>query len=167
MVTPSLRLLWNAPRQLPTGDRARAGGYRAHVQFGRAGFHRQIPKPRLSRGLLTMRTRYRTFVRRVRARRSGRWLRRRRAPRAARRAVRCDDRPRSAVLVYRAHGAAVFAQRARLRLPRALEINRQGVREHYLWVGVATTIDRGFIAPEAQEHARSTSKCGASRSSCR
>ncbi len=32
-----------------------------------------------------------------------------------------------------------------------VEINRQGVREYYLWVGVATTIDRGFIAPEAQE----------------
>jgi hypothetical protein len=31
-----------------------------------------------------------------------------------------------------------------------VETNRQGVREYYLWVGVATTIDRGFIAPEAQ-----------------
>jgi hypothetical protein len=28
-----------------------------------------------------------------------------------------------------------------------LEVNRQGVREYYLWVGVATTLDRGFIAP--------------------
>jgi hypothetical protein len=28
-----------------------------------------------------------------------------------------------------------------------LESNRQGVREYYLWVGVATTLDRGFIAP--------------------
>jgi hypothetical protein len=27
--------------------------------------------------------------------------------------------------------------------------NRQGVREHFLWVGVATTLDRGFIAPTA------------------
>lgn len=28
-----------------------------------------------------------------------------------------------------------------------LEVNRQGVREYYLWVGVATTLDRGFLAP--------------------
>ena len=32
-----------------------------------------------------------------------------------------------------------------------VETNRQGAREYFLWVGVATTIDRGFIAPEAQE----------------
>jgi hypothetical protein len=32
-----------------------------------------------------------------------------------------------------------------------VETNRQGVREYFLWVGVATTIDRGFIAPEAQK----------------
>ena len=32
-----------------------------------------------------------------------------------------------------------------------VETNRQGVREYFLWVGVATTIDRGFIAPDAQE----------------
>jgi hypothetical protein len=32
-----------------------------------------------------------------------------------------------------------------------VETNRQGVREYFLWVGVATTIDRGFYAPEAQE----------------
>ena len=31
-----------------------------------------------------------------------------------------------------------------------VETNRQGAREYFLWVGVATTIDRGFIAPEAQ-----------------
>lgn len=30
-----------------------------------------------------------------------------------------------------------------------VETNRQGVREHYLWVGVATTLDRGFLAPAA------------------
>jgi hypothetical protein len=30
------------------------------------------------------------------------------------------------------------------------ETNRQGVREYYLWVGVATTLDRGFIAPDAE-----------------
>jgi len=28
-----------------------------------------------------------------------------------------------------------------------VETNRQGVREYYLWVGVATTLDRGFLAP--------------------
>jgi hypothetical protein len=32
-----------------------------------------------------------------------------------------------------------------------VETNRQGVREYFLWVGVATTIDRGFYAPEAQD----------------
>lgn len=32
-----------------------------------------------------------------------------------------------------------------------VETNRQGVREYFLWVGVASTIDRGFIAPEALE----------------
>jgi hypothetical protein len=31
-----------------------------------------------------------------------------------------------------------------------LETNRQGVREHYLWVGVASTLDRGFVAPAAE-----------------
>jgi hypothetical protein len=31
-----------------------------------------------------------------------------------------------------------------------VETNRQGVREYYLWVGVATTLDRGFIAPQAE-----------------
>jgi hypothetical protein len=28
-----------------------------------------------------------------------------------------------------------------------VEINRQGVREYLLWVGVATTLDRGYLAP--------------------
>jgi hypothetical protein len=28
-----------------------------------------------------------------------------------------------------------------------VETNRQGVREYYLWVGVGTTLDRGFLAP--------------------
>jgi hypothetical protein len=32
-----------------------------------------------------------------------------------------------------------------------VETNRQGVHEYFLWVGVASTIDRGFIAPEAPE----------------
>jgi len=31
-----------------------------------------------------------------------------------------------------------------------LATNRQGVHEHYLWVGVGTTLDRGFIAPAAE-----------------
>lgn len=31
-----------------------------------------------------------------------------------------------------------------------LETNRQGLREYYLWVGTATTLDRGFLAPEPQ-----------------
>lgn len=30
-----------------------------------------------------------------------------------------------------------------------VETNRQGRRDYYLWVGVATTLDRGFVAPEA------------------
>jgi len=28
-----------------------------------------------------------------------------------------------------------------------VETNRQGIRDYYLWVGIATTLDRGFIAP--------------------
>jgi len=35
-----------------------------------------------------------------------------------------------------------------------LATNRQGVREHYLWVGIATTLDRGFIAPRPSRRAR-------------
>jgi hypothetical protein len=31
-----------------------------------------------------------------------------------------------------------------------VEANRQGNREYYLWVGVGTTLDRGYIAPEDQ-----------------
>ena len=30
-----------------------------------------------------------------------------------------------------------------------VETNRQGLREYYLWVGVGTTIDRGYFAPPA------------------
>jgi hypothetical protein len=29
-----------------------------------------------------------------------------------------------------------------------IEVNRQGTREYYLWVGVGTTLDRGYLAPE-------------------
>jgi hypothetical protein len=32
-----------------------------------------------------------------------------------------------------------------------VETNRRGVREYFLWVGVATTIDRGFLAPAGEE----------------
>lgn len=31
-----------------------------------------------------------------------------------------------------------------------LETNRQGLREYFLWVGVATTLDRGFLAPTTE-----------------
>jgi hypothetical protein len=30
-----------------------------------------------------------------------------------------------------------------------VQINRQGQREYFLWVGIASTLDRGFLAPEA------------------
>jgi hypothetical protein len=32
-----------------------------------------------------------------------------------------------------------------------VETNRQGVREYYLWVGVASTLDRGYLAPPREE----------------
>jgi len=35
-----------------------------------------------------------------------------------------------------------------------VETNRQGVREYYLWVGVATTLDRGYLAPASGEPAK-------------
>lgn len=35
-----------------------------------------------------------------------------------------------------------------------VETNRQGVREYYLWVGVATTLDRGYLAPPGVEPER-------------
>jgi hypothetical protein len=31
-----------------------------------------------------------------------------------------------------------------------VETDRQGVRDYYLWVGIATTLDRGFIAPTVE-----------------
>ena len=31
-----------------------------------------------------------------------------------------------------------------------VEANRQGTREYYLWVGVGTTLDRGYIAPPGE-----------------
>jgi len=31
-----------------------------------------------------------------------------------------------------------------------LETNRQGTREYFLWVGVATTLDRGYLAPTSE-----------------
>jgi hypothetical protein len=35
-----------------------------------------------------------------------------------------------------------------------VETNRQGVREYYVWVGVATTLDRGYLVPPAAEPER-------------
>jgi hypothetical protein len=32
-----------------------------------------------------------------------------------------------------------------------MESNRQGLREYYLWVGIGTTLDRGYLAPIAAE----------------
>lgn len=32
-----------------------------------------------------------------------------------------------------------------------VQTNRQGVREYYLWIGVATTLDRGYLAPPSGE----------------
>jgi hypothetical protein len=32
-----------------------------------------------------------------------------------------------------------------------VETNRQGLREYYVWVGVATTLDRGYLAPPSEE----------------
>ena len=29
-----------------------------------------------------------------------------------------------------------------------VSVNRQGFREHYLWIGLGTTLDRGYLAPE-------------------
>lgn len=31
-----------------------------------------------------------------------------------------------------------------------VETNRQGTRDYYLWVGVGSTLDRGFLAPESE-----------------
>ncbi|HUO67766.1 MAG TPA: hypothetical protein VMV37_09530 [Gammaproteobacteria bacterium] len=35
-----------------------------------------------------------------------------------------------------------------------VETNRQGVHEYYVWVGVATTLDRGYLVPPAGEPER-------------
>jgi hypothetical protein len=35
-----------------------------------------------------------------------------------------------------------------------VETNRQGVREYYVWVGVATTLDRGYLVPQVSEPER-------------
>ncbi len=68
---------------------------------------------------------------------------------------RLDER--AGVVLLRAREPLVFA-RTEPRYSRSLrdylyvgpvETNRQGVREYFLWVGVATTLDRGFIAPLA------------------
>jgi hypothetical protein len=66
---------------------------------------------------------------------------------------------RAGMTLRRAAEPLVFA-RTELRYSRSardylylgpLETNRQGVREYYLWVGVATTLDRGFLAPAADQ----------------
>lgn len=68
---------------------------------------------------------------------------------------RLDER--AGAVIARARVPLVFA-RTEARYSRSardylyvgpVETNRQGVREYYLWVGVATTLDRGFIAPAA------------------
>jgi len=35
-----------------------------------------------------------------------------------------------------------------------VQTNRQGVREYYVWVGVATTLDRGYLVPPVSEPER-------------
>jgi hypothetical protein len=69
---------------------------------------------------------------------------------------RLDER--TGVVLMRAREPLVFA-RTEPRYSRSMrdyvyvgpvETNRQGVREYFLWVGVATTLDRGFIAPAAE-----------------
>jgi hypothetical protein len=35
-----------------------------------------------------------------------------------------------------------------------VQTNRQGVREYYVWVGVATTLDRGYLVPPVDEPER-------------
>ena len=66
---------------------------------------------------------------------------------------------RSGATIVRGPSVAVYA-RTEPRYSRSardyvylgpVETNRGGVREYFLWVGVATTIDRGFIAPEGQQ----------------
>jgi hypothetical protein len=66
---------------------------------------------------------------------------------------RLDER--AGIVLLRAREPLVFA-RTEPRYSRSMrdylyvgpvETNRQGVREYYLWIGVATTLDRGFIAP--------------------
>jgi hypothetical protein len=65
---------------------------------------------------------------------------------------------RTGVVLRRAREPLVFA-RTEPRYSRSsrdylylgpVETNRQGVREYFLWVGVATTLDRGFLAPPAE-----------------
>lgn len=81
------------------------------------------------------------------------WLSACSAPNAA--LERLDER--TGVVLRRAREPVVFA-RTEPRYSRSMrdylyvgpvETNRQGVREYFLWVGIATTLDRGFIAPAA------------------
>jgi hypothetical protein len=68
---------------------------------------------------------------------------------------RLDER--AGLMLSRAGEALVFARTER-RYSRSgrdylyigpVEVNRQGVREYFLWVGVASTLDRAFIAAPA------------------
>lgn len=73
---------------------------------------------------------------------------------------RLDER--AGLVLSRAGDVLVFA-RAERRYSRSardylylgpVEINRQGVREYFLWVGVASTLDRAFIAAPPAETPR-------------
>jgi len=64
--------------------------------------------------------------------------------------------PRTGVTISTADGVLIFA-RTEGRYSRSARdylylgptaLNRQGLREYFLWVGVATTLDRGYLAPE-------------------
>ena len=66
--------------------------------------------------------------------------------------------PRTGVTVSTADDVLVFA-RTEGRYSRSardylylgpVALNRQGLREYFLWVGVATTLDRGYLAPERE-----------------
>ncbi len=137
---------------IPTRARDWSGESRAYVQHGGARLHRQVLERRISGGLLTMPTARTTLcllliVAAVLGGCAG----------GSGRLERLDER--SGATIVRGAGVLVYA-RTEPRYSRSardyvylgpVETNRQGVREYFLWVGVATTIDRGFIAPDAQE----------------
>jgi hypothetical protein len=66
-------------------------------------------------------------------------------------------------ITVRAGGAPLVFARTETRYSRSgrdylyfgpVETNRQGVREYYVWVGVATTLDRGYLVPPESEPER-------------